>query len=158
MATESRSLTDHQTADLLRRGMTLKVRPIDALLDRLGQPGGWSWLDKLMHEQFTNEQLTTIQTGGGDSRAAVQQVKELAKRRVAEAENEERSLAAMAVYCFAVASGLAHHGKLYSSRAIDEWSEFFADLAGAVGTPVWREMLLNAAEIAIRESMQRKHT
>jgi hypothetical protein len=150
----TRHLTNHQTANLLRRGMKVKVRPIDALLARLNTPGGWKWLESLMRDEFTDEQLNIVHNGGDQSSSSqdrLLEIKEIAKTSVAEASTEEKALVAMAVYSLTVASGLVHHGQLYSSRPAVEWYELFADLAG-VASPHWREMLFTAAEVAMLRS------
>ncbi len=147
-------LTNHQTADLLRRGMNVKVRPIDALLGRLSTPDGWTWLESLVRDEFTDEQMAIVYEGGDRSSSSEHrliEIKEIAKTNVAEASTEEKALVAMAVYSLTVASGLVHHGQLYSSRPALEWYELFADLAG-VASPHWREMLFTAAEIAMLRS------
>ncbi|TVQ54943.1 MAG: hypothetical protein EA377_04415 [Phycisphaerales bacterium] len=149
-----RSLSKHQTAHLLQHGLTVPVRPIDTLLDHLTAPNGWEWLETALREEFSEAERAMALAGGDDSpdsESRLVALKERAKTLVAEAPTEDRALAAMAMYCLTVASGLVHHGQLHSSRGPAEWSEVFADLAG-VAFPQWRSILLQAAEEALLRS------
>jgi len=126
-------------------GLVGKHRPLDDLVDRIGQPDGRAWLQTALrrHEKSLPTSMQSLLDGAAPL-AQMQRAKELSKSMIAGAENRELSLAALSVYCLAVAAALVHHGRLISSQSRDEWDILFVDLADVMPVP-WRDLLMQAA-------------
>ncbi len=140
---ESRDLTDSQASQLLRMGISGPRRPVDDVIDRLGEPDGAEWFNALM--------ATATGRSGGvrafEDRLSVEElvaVKERAKTSVVEAVTKDEAAAATAAYFVAVAMALVHHGAMISSQPRDELTAVLADLAAAAAAP-WAELLMEAA-------------
>lgn len=143
-------LSSDQAAGLLQVSLSETARPIDILLERLAEPKGGAWMMKSLSEQLDREELDLLR-GENVTESAIQALKHKIKRRLADAKDQQSHLAALVCYCLVVARGLVSCDCLLSSRSPQEWTDFLADLVGVV--PVqWRELVLDAAEIAFRHS------
>ncbi len=143
------TMTNDQATTLLMLGLTSgSSRQIDALLDRISETHVQPWFNRALGDVFDADAITAMLSGDIDI-AGVKHHKREAKRQLTEATTQDSRLTALAGYCVTVASALAHHGTLISSRPGEEWTEVCADLAGVV-SPEWRDLFTRAAERALR--------
>lgn len=128
------------TRDLLRLGLRPE-RPIEALVERLEQDDGTSWLVEAIASHGLT--LTHDHVLSGAALSELEALKESAKRRNSVQATLETQHQALAGYFLAAAAALAHHRTRISSATPAELHEAFLELA-AVAPPAWRDLLTTA--------------
>lgn len=145
MSAPEREISTEQASRLLRIGLTNPARPVDALLERLAQPDGATWLTATLVSgpaaAFGSPE--ELLAGG---KATLDQLRAIKQAGTKQALGEAYGAhwPAMICYFFAVGAGLAHFGVNLSSRPPEDLEAVFLDLA-AVTPPAWSELFVRAA-------------
>ncbi len=145
------NLGEDHVSSLLRLALEDGRRPVDDLIDRLGQPDGPAWLVGTIDALsiFSHEALTQQLVEGQATLEQLVAIKDESKSTVGRGEDSGSRLVAMWVYFVTVAAALMHYGALICSRDRDELDPILLDLA-VVAPPPWSE-LLGRATLAPRE-------
>lgn len=140
-----REISIEQASRMLRMGLAEPVRPVDALLERLGRPDGSAWLSAALvagpAAAFGHPE--ELMAGGKATLEQLRAIKQAGTRQASD-ESYGAHWPAMICYFFAIAAGLAHFGVNLSSRPPAELEAVLLDLA-AVTPPVWSELFVRAA-------------
>jgi len=144
----SAPITDQCASELLALGLMGDRRPIDGVIDRLCEPDGFEWLNRL-------SPLAQSGPKGPDAEALLRGRCELdelrrlidaAKSSMAEARTCDEALEATVTYFFTLAAGMAHCNDVLSSRSRQELDLALLDLADSC-PPRWANLLRKAVEI-----------
>ena len=115
-------------------------RAVDDVIERLRQPDGWAWWNKLMSDYPLAE---------GDDRtradlAHLTRAKETHKAAMASLSPGPDRTSATALYYACIAGALAHHNKRITSQKPDALREALLDLAASTPEP-WSALTKKAA-------------
>ncbi len=138
-------LSKDQVSSLLRLALEGRSRPVDDLIERLGNPDGPKWLVAIIDASplWSYGVLVQQLVEGQGTREQLVAIKEESKRMVRRAEDRDSRLRAMWVYFATIAAALARYGSLISSRNRSELDAILLDLAEAAPPP-WSQLLSSA--------------
>lgn len=141
-------VTELQATRLLSLGLSNDRRPIDDLIDRLDEPDGARWLERVLTARSAdvNAALTPALSSPQTNLALLKAVKERGKTLVKETASGESRLEGLAIYFLALAAALVHHQRLISRQRMAEVRDVMLDLAAVAPTP-WSDLLTRAAAI-----------
>jgi len=145
-AEPSRFLTANNATRLLKAGLARPRRPIDEVLERLGEPGGAEWLESAIAAVTgISGAAWTATAEGVPSLDELKAGKDRAKKALGKARTGPDVAAATAAYFVTVSAAIARHGSTISSQPPNELAGPVAELA-AVAPDSWAGMLREAAE------------
>ena len=148
-ATPPPSMPLGTATQLLRLGLTGPRRPVDDLIDRLGEPDGANWLIEAL-DQGVLAGLGSAVGQLAEGEATVEQLAEIKERSQSQLRtglDRDSRLAGIAGYFLTLAAGLRHHGHALSSRSRDDLDPVLLDLATVAPSP-FSELLSDATLVA----------
>lgn len=144
------NLDSSQVSRLLQLGLSGPHRPVDDLIDRIGEPGGREWFLQALEDgpAAASGSPREMLIEGKATVDGLLVMKEQGKALFGnEASGSDSRLSGMIAYFLAVAAALVHYGVRISGRAKEDLEPIFLDLASAAPGP-WGEFLSKAALIS----------
>lgn len=134
--------------ELLSLGLA-KRRPIDRVIERLGEPDAAEWIAaSLIKPPFSSSDIVFTQGDHALELDSLVRLKDEAKRMVNKGDGADDHTRGLLGYFFAVAFGLALHDRMISSYPPDTVRASLVDLAGVMPDP-WRSTFETAVERAM---------
>ncbi len=130
----ARSLEPETLSTLLRMGLEGPRRPVDDLIDRIAQPDGHAWLDRMIrHDLPLGERRIIPRVLHRQAQLdEVHELKAMAKERLAQVRTSQDRVSALLSYFVAIAGGLAQFHLSITSRGADDLVPALLDLAEAM--------------------------
>lgn len=134
----SDAIAVEQASRMLRLGLHGPARPVDKLLDRLGESDGENWLRNVLAMEEWSVLASVPNTNAQDAPVIEQltKIKDAGKMTAVRGGSPETSLRAMVGYFFAIAGAFALFQTNISSRSATELEPILIDLA-SVAPPEW---------------------
>lgn len=127
----ARSLEAETLSTLLRIGLEGPRRPVDDLIDRIAQPDGNAWLDRLTRHELPLRERRIIQRVllRQAQLDEVHELKALAKERLAQVRTSQERVSALLSYFVSIAGGLAQFRLSITRRGAGDLVPALLDLA-----------------------------